>query len=76
MPEGEDGKSRCPHSGDNLDEEAEEQLSRVILFEDVKEYLFSLSSKEARFSLVSQFINFYGGKISRWLVPCFIVFIV
>ncbi|KAJ0987304.1 hypothetical protein J5N97_005660 [Dioscorea zingiberensis] len=63
---GDDGKSRSPHSGDNLDQEENEQLSRVILFEDVNEYLFSLSSKEARFSLVSQFINFYGGKISRW----------
>ncbi|XP_057959622.1 uncharacterized protein LOC131152049 isoform X2 [Malania oleifera] len=48
------------------DREADEQLMRVILFEDVTEYLFSLSSREARFSLVSQFIDFYGGKISQW----------
>ncbi|KAL6911563.1 hypothetical protein ACP4OV_000368 [Aristida adscensionis] len=48
-------------SGDEND-----QLSRVILFEDVAEFLFSLSSEEARFSLICQFIDFYGGKISRW----------
>jgi hypothetical protein len=46
--------------------EVNEQLSRVILFEDVTEFLFSLSSEEARFSLICQFIDFYGGKISRW----------
>ncbi|KAJ4959907.1 hypothetical protein NE237_019817 [Protea cynaroides] len=51
---------------DTLDREGDEQLLRVILFEDVNEYLFSLSSEEARFSLVSQFIDFYGGKISQW----------
>lgn len=49
-------------------EEEQEQLSRVILFEDVSDYLFSLSSADARLSLVLQFINFFGGEISHWLV--------
>ncbi|KAK9278602.1 hypothetical protein L1049_028175 [Liquidambar formosana] len=49
------------------DREVDEQLMRVILFEDVNEYLFSLSSEEARLSLVSQFIDFFGGKISQWI---------
>jgi hypothetical protein len=48
------------------DGEADEQLLRVILFEDVNEYLFSLSSGEARLCLISQFIDFFGGKISQW----------
>ncbi|XWS50891.1 hypothetical protein CRYUN_Cryun12cG0128900 [Craigia yunnanensis] len=48
-------------------EEVDEQFMREILFEDVYEYLFSLSSAEARLSLVSQFIDFYGGKISFWV---------
>ncbi|XP_062221847.1 uncharacterized protein LOC133921113 isoform X2 [Phragmites australis] len=54
------------HSDDAPSGEDNDQLSRVILFEDVTEFLFSLSSEEARFSLICQFIDFYGGKISRW----------
>ena len=38
------------------------------MFEDVKDYLFSLYSEEARFRLVSRFIDFFGGKVSQWLV--------
>ncbi|XP_028805517.1 protein NRDE2 homolog [Neltuma alba] len=45
--------------------EEDEQLSRIILYEDVNEYLFSLSSTEARLSLVFQFVDFFGGKISQ-----------
>ncbi|XP_020572786.1 protein NRDE2 homolog isoform X2 [Phalaenopsis equestris] len=48
------------------DMDRNEQLSRVILFEDVNQYLFSLCSNEARYSLVSQFVEFFGAKISRW----------
>ncbi|KAL5749247.1 hypothetical protein ACOSP7_023850 [Xanthoceras sorbifolium] len=47
------------------DREADEQLLKVILNEDVREYLFSLTSEEARLSLVFQFINFFGGRISQ-----------
>ncbi|KAK7314710.1 hypothetical protein VNO77_33237 [Canavalia gladiata] len=43
----------------------DEQLLRVVLYEDVSEYLFSLSTTEARLSLVSQFIDFYGGRMSQ-----------
>ncbi|MQL99647.1 hypothetical protein Taro_032373, partial [Colocasia esculenta] len=59
-------KSESIHSGD-LGRESNERLSRVILYEDVSDYIFSLSSEEARFRLVSQFIDFFGGKISQWL---------
>ncbi|KAJ1281232.1 hypothetical protein BS78_04G291500 [Paspalum vaginatum] len=59
-------KSGSLYSGNAPSGEDNDQLSRVILFEDVAEYLFSLSSEEARFSLICQFIDFYGGKISRW----------
>ncbi|XP_061356034.1 uncharacterized protein LOC133300491 isoform X2 [Gastrolobium bilobum] len=45
--------------------EEDEQLLRIVLYEDVNEYLFSLSTAEARLSLVSQFIDFYGGKMSQ-----------
>lgn len=62
-----------PHADD--DAEAEEQLLRVILYEDVTDYLFSLTSEEARLSLVSQFIEFYGGQISQWFVICSINYI-
>ncbi|EEC74087.1 hypothetical protein OsI_09115 [Oryza sativa Indica Group] len=54
------------YSDDAPTGEDNDQLSRVILFEDITEFLFSLSSEEARFSLICQFIDFYGGKISRW----------
>ncbi|XVF09402.1 hypothetical protein REPUB_Repub07fG0089400 [Reevesia pubescens] len=48
-------------------EEVDEQFMREILHEDVCEYLFLLSSSEARLSLVFRFIDFYGGKISSWV---------
>ncbi|XP_020231564.1 protein NRDE2 homolog isoform X1 [Cajanus cajan] len=43
----------------------DEQLLRVVLYEDVNEYLFSLSTSEGRLSLLSQFVDFYGGKMSQ-----------
>ncbi|KAL5545147.1 hypothetical protein UlMin_008931 [Ulmus minor] len=49
------------------DPEADEHLLRVILYEDVNEFLFSLSSFEARLSLLFQFVDFFGGKISQWI---------
>ncbi|XP_022923904.1 protein NRDE2 homolog isoform X5 [Cucurbita moschata] len=45
------------------DGETNEQFQRVILYEDVKEYLFSLISSEARLSLIYQLIEFFSGKI-------------
>ncbi|KAL6962787.1 hypothetical protein U1Q18_037746, partial [Sarracenia purpurea var. burkii] len=50
------------HGDVTPDQEGDEQLLRVILFEDV-EYLFSVSSQEARLSLVFQFIDFFGGSM-------------
>ncbi|KAK1309057.1 hypothetical protein QJS10_CPA09g00298 [Acorus calamus] len=55
-----------PSNDENPDAESNEGLSRLIVFEDVCDYLFSLCSEEARFYLVSRFIDFFGGKISRW----------
>ncbi|WOG92273.1 hypothetical protein DCAR_0311536 [Daucus carota subsp. sativus] len=53
--------------GDGItDGEIDEHFSRVILFEDISDYMFSLTSEEARLSLLYQFIDFYGGKISQW----------
>ncbi|KAL9263204.1 Nuclear exosome regulator NRDE2-like protein [Drosera capensis] len=46
-------RSGASHGREAIDEEVEEQLSRVVLFEDVSEYVFSLSSEQAKFSLVS-----------------------
>ena len=57
----------APHHDDA---EADEQLLRVILYEDVTDYLFTLISEEARLSLVSQFVEFFGGRISQWFVIC------
>ncbi|KAK4567397.1 hypothetical protein RGQ29_003261 [Quercus rubra] len=56
------------HGDGTPDREGDEQLLRVILYEDVNEYLFSLSSVEARLSLMSQFIDFFGGKISQFSI--------
>lgn len=58
--------SGVSHSKDEMEEE-QDQLSRIILFEDVSDYLFSLSSADARLYLVLQFIDFFGGEISHWL---------
>lgn len=54
-----------PLSDATEDGEADEQLLKVIVYEDVREYLFSLSSEEARLSLLYQFIHFFGGKVSQ-----------
>ncbi|XP_022137173.1 protein NRDE2 homolog isoform X3 [Momordica charantia] len=51
------------HDEEMPDGEANEQLLRVVLYEDVKEYLFSLISSEARLSLIYQLIEFFSGKI-------------
>lgn len=61
------GRLFSNHTEDNQDMGSDEQISRAILFEDVNEYLFSLCSDKARYSLVSQFIEFFGGKISQWI---------
>ncbi|KAK2655649.1 hypothetical protein Ddye_008701 [Dipteronia dyeriana] len=57
--------SQISHSDGTPVREADEQLLKVILYEDVREFLFSLTSEEARLSLVYQFINFFGGRISQ-----------
>ncbi|TMW97049.1 hypothetical protein EJD97_006322 [Solanum chilense] len=59
-------KTGISHSEDPSDAEGDEQLLRVIAYEDLSDYLFSIISEEARFSLVSQFIDFYGGRMAQW----------
>ncbi|KAI7730655.1 hypothetical protein M8C21_001008 [Ambrosia artemisiifolia] len=49
-----------------IDKEGDEQLLRSVLFEDVSEYLFSVTTEEVRLSLVYHFIDFFGGRISQW----------
>ncbi|WCJ42165.1 Nuclear exosome regulator NRDE2 [Euphorbia peplus] len=62
------GKSEANSEKINSPErETDDQFLRAILFEDICEYLFSLSSEEARFSLISQFIEFFGGDMSQWI---------
>ncbi|KAF3611117.1 hypothetical protein DY000_02050226 [Brassica cretica] len=46
--------------------EDEEQLSSLVLYEDINGYLFSLRSNEARLSLVYHFVDFFGAHISPW----------
>ncbi|KAL0356390.1 UNVERIFIED_CONTAM: hypothetical protein Sradi_4085900 [Sesamum radiatum] len=57
---------RVSHDAAVADAEDDEQLLSIILYEDVSDYLFSLNSEEARMSLVSQFIDFYEGRIAQW----------
>ncbi|XP_049396275.1 uncharacterized protein LOC125860375 isoform X2 [Solanum stenotomum] len=59
-------KNGISHSEDPADAEGDEQLLRVIAYEDLSDYLFSIISEEARFSVVSQFIDFYGGRMAQW----------
>nr|XP_043632283.1 nuclear exosome regulator NRDE2 [Erigeron canadensis] len=48
------------------DEEGGEQLLRAVLFEDISEYLFSITTDEVRLSLVYEFIDFFGGITPQW----------
>ncbi|URE46950.1 hypothetical protein MUK42_32857 [Musa troglodytarum] len=66
---GEIGKSVSLHSDDNLDDDHNEQLSRVILFEDVSDYLFSLSSKEAHLSVSTNKSSWIEKVLSLETVP-------
>ncbi|KAJ8554076.1 hypothetical protein K7X08_024754 [Anisodus acutangulus] len=59
-------KTGISHSEGPADAQDDEQLLRVIAYEDLSDYLFSISSEESRFSLVSQFIDFYGGRMAQW----------
>uniref|UniRef100_A0A7N0UFL9 Protein NRDE2 homolog n=1 Tax=Kalanchoe fedtschenkoi TaxID=63787 RepID=A0A7N0UFL9_KALFE len=52
-------------AGATSDMEADEQLMRNVVFEDISEYLFSLNTAEARLSLVYQFVEFFGGNLSQ-----------
>ncbi|EEF34680.1 nuclear exosome regulator NRDE2 isoform X2 [Ricinus communis] len=65
MPVHGNSDDRTSQSIGTPDREADEQFLRVVLFEDVSEYLFSLSTEEARLSLLSQFIDFFGGDMSH-----------
>ncbi|XP_056168937.1 uncharacterized protein LOC115676257 isoform X2 [Syzygium oleosum] len=58
-------KSGKSSTNEDSDKEEDEDLFGVILFEDVCEYLFSLCSEESRLFLVTQFVEFFGGKISQ-----------
>lgn len=57
---------------DVTDKGGDEQLLRAVLFEDVSDYLFSITTEEVRLTLVYQFIDFFGGRISQWLVLLFL----
>ncbi|KAJ8771951.1 hypothetical protein K2173_027128 [Erythroxylum novogranatense] len=56
---------KASQGDESLDGETDEQFLRVVLFEDVSEYLCSLFSEEARLSLLLQFIEFFGGDVSH-----------
>ncbi|KAF8014577.1 hypothetical protein BT93_H0410 [Corymbia citriodora subsp. variegata] len=58
-------KSGKSGTNEDSDKEEDEDLFGVILYEDVCEYLFSLCLEESRLFLVTQFIEFFGGKISE-----------
>lgn len=51
---------------DDLENEDDGQLLRIILFEDIRDYLFCLDCDEARFSLIAQLIDFCNGPIIQW----------
>ncbi|XP_057854710.2 uncharacterized protein LOC131064559 isoform X2 [Cryptomeria japonica] len=57
------GNTIC-HDGE--ENEDDEQLLRVVLFEDIRDYLFGLHCNEVRFSLIVQLIDFCDGPISQW----------
>ncbi|KAL8464762.1 hypothetical protein ACS0TY_034316 [Phlomoides rotata] len=57
---------RVSHDDAAVDAEDDDQLFSIIVYEDVSDYLFSLNSEEARVSLLSQFIDFFEGRIAQW----------
>ncbi|CAN1265751.1 Nuclear exosome regulator NRDE2 [Linum perenne] len=48
-------------SSGTSDGEDDEQLLRIVMFEDINGFLVSINSREALLSLVSQFVEFFGG---------------
>ncbi|KAK9049380.1 hypothetical protein SSX86_031651 [Deinandra increscens subsp. villosa] len=59
-------ESGNPITDELTDKEGDEQLLRAVLFEDVSDYLFSITTEEVRLTLVYQLIEFFGGRISQW----------
>ncbi|KAH9316484.1 hypothetical protein KI387_025111 [Taxus chinensis] len=51
---------------DGGENEDDEQILRIVLFEDIRDYLFDLHCDEARFSLIVQLIDFCDGPINQW----------
>ncbi|BBN07353.1 hypothetical protein Mp_4g03110 [Marchantia polymorpha subsp. ruderalis] len=52
---------------DDVDiEDDGDELERIVDFEDIKESLFTLHSKQARSSLVCQILDFWDGPLSEW----------
>ncbi|XP_071702541.1 uncharacterized protein [Rutidosis leptorrhynchoides] len=54
-------------SNETTDKEGDEQLLRAVLFEDISECLFSITTEKARLSLVYQFVDFFKGRIPLWI---------
>lgn len=46
--------------------EEDEQLERVVLFEDIQECLFSLETADARLNLICHFTDFCSGPYPQW----------
>lgn len=49
-----------------VDEEQDEQLDRVVMFEDIRNALVSIYSEEALCWLIGHFFNFCKIPLSNW----------
>ena len=57
-----------------IDEEQDEQLERVVMFEDIRNILVSITSEEALCWLIGHFLEFCNMPLSNWYVlhPIFV----
>lgn len=46
----------------------DENLERMVLFEDIREILFSLETEQGRFGLVGQSVDLCEGPLRQWCV--------
>ncbi|KAG0609755.1 hypothetical protein M758_7G011500 [Ceratodon purpureus] len=54
------------HARKKIDEEQDEQLERVVMFEDIRNILVSITSEEALCWLIGHFLEFCNMPLSNW----------
>ncbi|XP_024528275.1 protein NRDE2 homolog [Selaginella moellendorffii] len=59
-------KQRSRAAGDDQDEDEDEGLENMVLFDDIRENLFTLTTVQGKFYLMGQFLEFCNVPLFQW----------